>query len=273
MSYADYELINISSVDDIYSIIDSIKQKADSWCTNFCINKVKLMQLAGRKQLSMISSKNSCLIFWKRSRDYQVYYFSIDLDDLKMLLQITQKNIKNSLVINLLNNNNMDEYLLNCGFKKYCTLHRMVKFNREIIPLPSIENYQLMQSDAEYIYKIMAENLDIVSDQLPDIDEIKEAISVGEIIGVRSDITGKVASLIWFSVIGKTLELKYWLTAQSERGNKYGREIYSVFDKYSKGFKRIFLFCHENVWAAKFYERNNFKVDKVCDDVYVCKYE
>ena len=40
MSYADYELINISSVDDIYSIIDSIKQKADSWCTNFCINKV-----------------------------------------------------------------------------------------------------------------------------------------------------------------------------------------------------------------------------------------
>lgn len=247
MSCADYKLINISSIDDIYSIIDTIKQKADSWYTNFYVNKVKLMQLADRKQLSIISSENSCLIFWKRSRDYQVYYFSIDLDDLKMLLQVTQKNIKFSLVINLLNNNNMDEYLLNCGFKKYCTMHRMVKFNREIIALPSIENYQLIQSDAEYIYKIMADCLDVISDQLPDIDEIKEAISVGEIIGVRSKKTGKVASLIWLSTIGKTLELKYWLTAQLERGNKYGREIYSVFDKYSKGFKKIFLFCHENV--------------------------
>lgn len=254
-------------------MLDDIKENGERWETNFYINNDKLAKMIENNQIGFLSTAESCVILWKRSRDFQIYYFSVNLDDLGILLQILQSNTNLPLVVNVLSSNasiqNMDLYLAKYKFSKYCILRRMVRINKETRELPDIKKYKLQVSDAEYIYDIMADNLDTVSDQLPDIEEIRSAISNGEIIGVRSDTTGKVVSLIWYSVSGKSLELKYWVGDRAESGKQNGRAIYSVFEEYTKGFKKIFLFCHIGAWAESFYMKHDFKRDTVSDNVYV----
>lgn len=84
--------------------------------------------------------------------------------------------------------------------------------------------------DAEEILALLKEEFDLVADNLPELDAIRENILRGQVAVLRRD--GKIASLHYFSLVRNTLHSLYDVTRKEYRREGFFMALATFVDEY-----------------------------------------
>lgn len=99
--------------------------------------------------------------------------------------------------------------------------------------------------DVDPIFQMMRRDFDPFTDQIPDREEMGEAISSGAVRIIR-DGGGAVAGFLWWERAGVTATIRYWCVDRSFRGKGYGSALMKDYFTLAAGCVRHLLWLREN---------------------------
>jgi len=110
------------------------------------------------------------------------------------------------------------------GFTRYRELIRIERLPHNMPePAPEADIHYAKLTDADYILGELEVNFDKFSEQLPDFDEIADAISSNQILVALSD--GRRAGFLFFESSGQSSILRYWFVGPDFREKKMGSSL------------------------------------------------
>jgi ribosomal protein S18 acetylase RimI-like enzyme len=266
-------MIPVETSDDVYRILQTVKQRARGFVTNFFPSRPKLESWIGRRELS-VTTAGAGALFLRRGADFShLYFFAADIESLCVSLGAFLAAEPGTIVADILGRegeiNAMADALAASGFSHYTRLIRLARLSSGCPPTavqPGVE-YAGVQ-DAKAITRMLHTTFDRYAEQLPVLEEIQEAAAVQRILVVRN--AGEIAGLLFFEVEGFTSVLRYWLVDSGFRNQRVGsRLIRSYFAACAPARRFILWVLSDNQNAIVRYEGHGYRPDRLTDRVMI----
>ena len=256
---------------EIKEAITQVKELGDEWYTNYYISDGVAEVWISKQQLMMYRHKNVVFIFRKRNNFSLVYYFASSFDGLVSSIKGLLDSTTETLSVDVLQRNGTEcavgKAFLEAGFDKRVRLHRM-KFNAQIYESCNFDDICCADvDDAESVYDMLHSEFDELCEQIPDLDEIKNAIRNKEIMVVKDN--SMLIAFLWIERIRKIAMIRYWLTHSEYRSRNFGAKLMQYVLSANKDATQVLVWVREdNIRAIKKYEKMGFINDILVDDVY-----
>ena len=122
--------------------------------------------------------------------------------------------------------------------------------------------------DADDIAFFLGGLLDRLTEQIPDLDELRLAASEGRLLVQRRGSI--VAGMLMYDLNGQTAHLRFWHVAPDARGTGVGRGLMTMFLSRCVHVKRIVLWViGDNHRSIAIYRHYGFDTDGLLDRVMI----
>jgi hypothetical protein len=266
-------MIPVETSEDVYRILQTVKQHARGFVTNFFPSRPKLESWIGRRELSVTTAEAGAL-FLRRDADFlHLYFFAADLESLRVSLGTLLVSEPGTIVADILGREDeagpMAGALAANGFSCYTRLIRLARVSAGCPPEPVQPGVEYaLARDAEAITRMLHTSFDRYAEQLPVLEEIRKAVAAQQILVVRN--AGGIAGLLFFEVEGFTSVLRYWLVDTSFRNQKVGsRLIRSYFAACAPARRFILWVLADNQNAIVRYQGYGYRPDRLTDRVLI----
>jgi len=266
----------ISSVDQVFAAVQQVKGSASAFATNFYPVRSKLETWIGHETMNVATAPGAAF-FFRKDRDFEHLYFcAADLPTLeKELLALPQINSAR-LTLDLIGSEAaiqpQIDILQKAGFKAHTRLLRLSRAAQSgtVAPATALpKNFHLTvadECDSAEIMKMIETCFNPLTDQLPAMYELQDAIGDRQILTVKTE--RKVAAALFFETQGLTSALRYWVVAEPYRSQHLGSALMQRYFKTQDSVVRFILWASAaNTDALAKYEHYGYKQDGLMDQV------
>ena len=258
----------VVSVDPLYADMERIHRSADFYETNFYAGRESIEKWIAWNQLEVVQTEHVLLLLRKSKFSRQVYYFTNDLECLEQVLT-EMTGLTDRLNIDFLGKEDPHRELFEkAGFRHYITLRRMDRLQMGGEDKPLEYGEYAVPEDAGQICDILEMTMDLSSDQVPEIREVKDYIDRHEAIVVREEGTQQIISLILWTRKGRGMAWNYWALDPKYKGSIHSLCLLAAYLDLNGSVRRTALFVRDGNPARAVYERFGFQYNGVNDYVY-----
>jgi hypothetical protein len=273
----------VQNVAEFRQMISRAKATGSGFGTNLFLADSVLDGLVSTGKLFAQESEGA-VIFLRRETSYdRVYYAVAHLSCLAVALsRLTSGNVLASSLVG-----RKDEVApwaaeyASAGFSHTTTLLRAQLAQTGQAPAEGVEADSGIEvariEDAEEIHAALLANFDVYEDQIPSLEEIREAAASGTILLVREE--DRIAALHYYIRTGLTSRSRYWLVLPEYRTRGTNKTIarstygYRLFRRYLNdclGCRRSIVWVNErNSRARQIYSWYGYKEDSIVDMVMI----
>lgn len=255
----------VTEGDQIAAAVRQVKHGGRGFVTNFFAGPKQIESWVNRGELSFLQDERWV---WIRRRDrgfFHLYYFAADADAIEESLASVDAIAEGAvLAIDLVGQDAIVAPVARVfrkhGFADQAVLVRMAR-SMDSNPMchgdsPDVEI--ALPDDAPAILSLLETTFDPYSKQIPDQDQILQAVSAGRILIVRRDAA--IAGLVFFEAAGAMATLRYWCVDEAWRDQGIGAKLIKVFFNRCRTCRSIVLWvCTENESAIRRYEHYGFR--------------
>ncbi len=128
------------------------------------------------------------------------------------------------------------------------------------------------EHDVPRIHQFLAERLDPLSEQVPDIQVIRDAVAARSILVALQGV--ELVGVLIYEIVGFTATLRYWQVDARSRDMGVGATLMRGFLQRCEGCRRILLWViASNSDAISKYRHYGFREDGLTDDILVKQVE
>src|ERR1051326_7830850 len=266
----------ISSMDQVFAAVQQVKGSATAFITNFYPVRAKVETWIERERLN-VETRNGAVFFFLKDRDFEHLYFcAADPAALERELAALPQLNSARLTLDLIGSEAaiqpQIDILQKAGFKAHSRLLRLTRTAQSgaATPAPQLAKGAALtiadESDSAEILKLIETCFNPLVDNFPLPYELQEAIADRQILVVKQE--GKIAGALFFETQGLTSALRYWVVAESFRGQHVGSGLMQRYFKSQDGVVRFILWVSAaNADALPKYEHFGYKPDGLVDQV------
>jgi len=259
------------STSEVLAAIDHAKSGAVGYCTNFFPVERRLQEWIERQEL-FVRADVGASFFFRKDRDFHhVYFAARDVASLRDALERLPERSSTKLVLDLVGKNetagDVRQVWQDCAFQPYGRLQRMMRIGSGDKPNPTDPRIELaMEFDAGSIMALLEREFDIYGEQVPNKDEIAEAVRSRQILAARQG--GELAGILYFESQGVTSTLRFWAVAEKFRSLKFGSALMRSYLASQSAVKRFLLWvaCNNRDAISK-YGYYGYKPDGMIDEI------
>lgn len=201
----------------------------------------------------------------------QLYFQTTNINSLLKQIESLVKNFNAMLIsVDLINiSSEVIECFKQAGFIRYVSLTRMVQINKTLKNPTAEDSWFAESRDVDEIENILYENMDPLCEQIPDREDIAEAVENRQIIVARTE-KNIIAALLFFERKGKTATLRFWAGRKIFHGLGYGKLVYDRYMAKNSDATRFLLWVRDdNSKVKKIYERYGLQYENMQDVVFL----
>jgi ribosomal protein S18 acetylase RimI-like enzyme len=270
-------MVPVTDGSQIAQAIRQVRQGGRGFVTNFFAGRKQIESWVSRNALSCLRT-GRCLWILRRDRDFQhLFYFAADVgaldEGLKALNEARNGAI---LAIDLVGRRDdvrsLADLFRGHGFADQAVLIRMSRQANSNLPDESDRGEVGFAgpADAPAILELLERLFDRFSKQIPDLDEIRDAISRNSILVCRQGMA--IAGLLFFETAGLTSTLRYWCVDATFREQRVGSRLITSFFRVCRASKSIVLWVYaENDNAIRRYRHYGFQDEETVDQILICR--
>ena len=237
----------VNSFEEVREYINNIRNLRNGFITNFYPEQNKVELWISHNALQVLNGENAVIFLKKDDGFTSVYYCATNIEELSMVLsKLPQEKIfVVDQIIDARTDSAILESFINGGFQIRKSLVRMSKINNTSSALETDNiNFTIKEGDIFIINKLLQENFDKYSEQLPTLEELKDFIEANHIIIQRVD--NEIAGFIIYDQTPSTLYLRYWLVIKRFRDKGIGSSLFHEYSKRGVKCKRHILWVMED---------------------------
>ncbi len=242
---------NIHSIEQLFSINASIRNKSRKFITNFYFEELRHSIWINKQTLFYEWVGDTCFLFRKNASFWNAFYISTDIEELNSSLNFLAPKLNDqTLIFDLVGKKNTCEQLeasfLKHGFSRRSSLVRFSKINT--CPIENDTEIEKVQratlEQAKEANKLLHQYMDERIEQIPDMEEYEEWQKLGHILVYLVD--NSIAGLFDYEQSSSTTFPRHWLVHPNHRGHHIGTILFRRFLYESNSTKRIVSWVIEN---------------------------
>lgn len=249
------------------------KNRGESSLTNFFLTQHSIERAISKKRLTGIAQPGASLLL-RRDRDFSHLYINYsNREVLKSLLERVTR--ETPLVVDVIQRDNSHHQMIAVLEEVGFTPHRLLfRLNRPVQVTKedtSETNLRLAsKSSAVEILRYLETHFDKYSEQLPELDEIENAISNNQI--VVSVVDHQLAGFLYFESLGQSSILRYWFVSPNFRNQNVGSSLIRHYLSTScpNASSQLWV-VHDNYNAIDKYRHYGYKKDILEDQIMIRK--
>lgn len=258
----------ITSFDQLNGLFAKVRELGKRPLTNFYWddNKHPYWLISGE---FLFQEFPGCVLLIKDNGVFlNLFYFTADIDALRKSLQVIE--LKKQVSLDIVSREEAPiETLIfkDYGFENYRDLYRMSHIGQlPYNPILSDNIYVANKYDLEKVRKMLLDNFDPLSEQIPSLFELGEINKTDGVIVYKEN--DDVFGFSIFEDKGLTWYWRYWYVSELYRGKGIGSRLYNVSVKTSLLSKRQILWVvSDNDNAIKRHLHYGFKKENLYDYV------
>lgn len=261
----------VTSLTEAKSLWSAGKIRGQSSLTNFFLSQHSIERAVRKGRLTGIAQPGASLLF-RRDRDFSHLYINFSNDDVfKSLLE--QLSFETPLVVDVIQRNNSHHELISiledAGFASHRLLFRLNRKVHDIQKSTEVDSVGLANHlHAVEILNFLEKYFDKYSEQIPEIDEIEEAILNRQIL--LSLIDDEIAGFLYFESFGLSSTLRYWFVNPKFRDQNIGSALIRHYLAVScQNMSSHLWVVHDNYNALSKYEHYGYTRDVLEDHVMI----
>jgi GNAT superfamily N-acetyltransferase len=249
------------------------KTRGEPSLTNFFLTQHSIERAIRKERLTGISQPGASLLL-RRDRDFSHLY--INFSDREVLKsQLEQLTVETPLVVDVIQRDNSHGRLISVLEDAGFTPHRLLfRLNRQIQATKASTSGVKVQlahhSSAAEILRFLETYFDKYSEQLPELDEIEDAISKNQIL--ISLIDHQLAGFLYFESSGESSILRYWFISPDVRNQNVGSALIRHYLSAScpNAASQLWV-VHDNYNAIDKYKHYGYTRDVLEDQIMIRK--
>ena len=249
------------------------KTPRESSLTNFFLTQHSIERAIRKEKLTGIAQPGASLLL-RRDRDFSHLYINFSNREV-LKSQLEQLTFETPLVVDVIQRDNshvkMISVLEDAGF----TPHRLLfRLNRQVLATEESTSGTKVQlahhSSAAEILRCLEKYFDKYSEQLPELDEIEEAISMNQIL--VSLVDHQLAGFLYFESSGQSSILRYWFVSPDVRNQNVGSALIRHYLSAScpNASSQLWV-VHDNYNAIDKYKHYSYERDILEDQIMIRK--
>jgi hypothetical protein len=259
---------------------DAIRHARSSFfrpITNFFVDIERLKQWISRSEVFTIPSYSNDVFIFLRSdhQFYHLYFIADNIDainkELKYNYVLQDKKITVDIIGKDQDNNALTEMFITEGFCLRTKLNRMSKISepKTLTGERSLGDIRFAEKeDVPQILDLLETNFDVLSEQIPCVEELIEAVDKENILLKAGD--SEVAGLLFFECKIVSAVLRYWFIAEKYRNIGCGAKLMKSFLHICSNASRFSLWVKtDNGNAIDKYLHYGFKPENLFDCILV----
>jgi ribosomal protein S18 acetylase RimI-like enzyme len=260
---------------DLLDALERVRRSGGAPVTNWFATPERIDYWIGRNSLSLAQDERAMLILRRDRGFHRVYHSAADLAALSALLRsaIGEPAANGILTVDLVGRPQDLEPVAGIyrenGFADHQCLVRMIRMAAaEKVAEPEEAVEFARSADIAAVAAFLGRLLDPYADQIPDEDEIREAVSRGNLILVRRG--DSVGGLLLFEPMGLTSHLRYWYVDDGARNQGIGARLIRQYFHLCNGSRRFILWVvRDNADAIAKYRHYGFREDTLVDRIMI----
>ena len=259
---------------DLRHMIGMARAPSSGFGTNLFLTDAATERLASTGSLFAREFEGAVIVLRREPCFDRLYYAAADLGRLESALAQLDLTAGGVLVSDLVGRK--DEVapwaaaFTNAGFSNSTTILRMQRAQAGQAPAADTDSgvEVARAGDAEQIHAALLANFDVYIDQLPPLEETREAAASGTILLLRDG--SRMAALLYYDRAGLSTRFRYWLVLPEYRTKGYGDRLIRRYFHDCAECRRFLLWVHEsNSRAIPIYRWYGYKADSIVDVVFI----
>lgn len=249
------------------------KTRGESSLTNFFLTQHSIERAIRKERLTGMAQPGASLLL-RKDRDFSHLYVNFSNREV-LKSQLEQLTIETPLVVDVIQRDNSHGKMISVLEEAGFTPHRLLfRLNRQVQAMEvatSGANVQLAHhSNAVEILRCLEKYFDKYSEQLPELDEIEDAISKSQIL--ISLIDHQLAGFLYFESSGQSSILRYWFVSPDFRNQNVGASLIRHYLSAScpNASSQLWV-VHDNYNAIDRYQHYGYKRDILEDQIMIRK--
>ena len=256
--------------------LQAIKLQGVNIVTNYFPDPAKVQAWIRCGELFSVVDEKAVAILLRRDRDFfHLYFLASGIEALAEALPRVTRQQPAVLTADLIGRDEDLQSMVNLfrqsGFHLHAKLVRLAR----IAPPDSSSSFQSHpdvvsadQEDAVAVLSLLESNFDRHAEQLPGLEDIRQAVERQEILVIKKD--NALAGLLFYEIIGLTSILRYWLVDTRFRDQHVGsRLMHAYFARCPKIRRFILWVIADNDRAIQKYHHYSFATDGLMDQVMI----
>lgn len=253
---------------EIRTMLAALKQRAGVLITNFYLGEIKIRELISQRALYFVLEQNGILVLKSHDDYFNLYFVASSIGIVKRM--VSGVAVDKTLVLDLISREQDSQQWREAfsDFTDYAIFQRMCKLPAQNGKTGSMEQDVIVASlgDAQAIYEMTVTQFDRLSEHLPSIEEIRDAIKKQNILVIKKQ--NVLAAFLFFENVGLTSTLRYWFVDRAFRGQHLGAKLMQSYFACSQETKRYILWVNRsNTQTIMKYQYYGYQPDGTVDTI------
>ena len=262
----------IASSEQVFQLIQGVKEKSKRYTTNFFIDSDRLNALVAMRQMFYIAASGGVLFFRQDASFYHVYYCTESEEHLSTLLSesLPREILVADVIGKVADANRISNVFSERKFTSHASLDRYTRINKE-----GVDHYGLSEEveeagagDEHSIANMLRANFDKYADQIYQLHDVISLVAAKKIILIREATV--IKGFLVRNILPQSSVLNNFLVNPQFRGEKIGSKLLKHYIFESRNAKRMWLWVlRSNDNAINLYKRHGYSNDGLADNVMI----
>ncbi len=265
----------VADADALAHAIGRVARKGAGYATNFFATRTDINKWLASRALLVLEQQHAVLILRRDADFHRLYHVASGAAALSAALGALVSALPAvTIVTDLIGKKESLQAVADAhaenAFAGYTRLLRMYR-----LPDPTMDVWRVdpdvMQAgpgDVQRIHMFLQKQLDPVSEQIPDLDQLNDAVAKGAVLAMYQ--ASELAGVLIHDTTGYTTTLRYWHIDGRFRDQGIGARLIRMFFSRCAGSRRILLWViASNEDAIAKYRHYGFRDDSLVDDIMV----
>jgi hypothetical protein len=264
----------VTNIGDIRAAVASVKMSGKSFQTNLFLRDDEIAARLEKSGIRALKVDGAVLFLVREDHFFRLYFAVADpallVESLPLLNAPEGEVIVADVVGPKPEVDAVAHSFASAGFSQRACLHRLQRLGSESLlrgePASDVENAR--PEDAPEILRLLNDNFDVYSDQIPTLAQIHRAIASCNILVLREGAI--IGGLFYYESLGLTTHARYWLALPGYR--ERAMDLIHHYFKNCASHRRFVLWVHDdNERIHRIHRLLGYKPDSIIDTVWMKK--
>jgi len=266
-------ILPVTDADQLAVAVGRVARSGTGYATNLFAPPTETARWIAARALSLLQEERALLVLRRDAGFHRLYHVASDAPALSAALgSLCAAMPEAMLVTDLVGKREslgavVDAHLLH-AFLPHARLQRMYRLVEPSADDGRIDPdvVQAGPGDVHRVRALMQRQLDPYSEQIPDLDQLRDAVAKGSVLVVSRG--PELAGVLVHDTVGFTSTLRYWHVDERFRNQGVGARLIKTFFGLCRDSKRILLWVIAgNDDAIARYRHYGFRDDALVDDI------
>lgn len=263
--------ILVRDISEVHEKIGRVKSKGDEWITDFFMDEKAVCRWIAEGQVRLSETDDAFFLYRDRETHEQLYWGFSSQESMAPALRDELSQAEKKVITDFLSRGE-DRFerqaLLSCGFQSYMTLSRISMVNPHPKKKSIDPKWFAKPEDLQDIIDILKETMDPGCEQIPDTEELREAIAAQEILVIHDPESGELAAMLMFERRGAWEHWRFWASREKYRQKKLGLQLCQPYIDLTSDVRRHVGWERDNNPVKEIHWFMGFRPDGLKDEVF-----